>query len=57
MDKISKEKRSDNMSKIRSKNTSPEIKVRKYIYSLGYRYRLHDKSLPGKPDIVLKKKE
>ncbi len=43
------------MSKIRSKNTAPEILVRKHLHSLGYRFRLHDKKLPGKPDIVLKK--
>ena len=55
MDKISKEQRSYNMSQISSKNTSPEIIVRKYLYSLGYRYRIHDKNLPGKPDIVFKK--
>lgn len=40
------------MSKVRSKNTSPELAVRKLIYSLGYRYRLHGKKLPGKPDLV-----
>jgi len=49
------EVRSYNMSKIRNKDTKPEIIVRKYLHSLGFRYRLHDKSLPGKPDIVLKK--
>jgi len=40
------------MSKVRSKNTSPELKVRKLVFSLGYRYRLHGKNLPGKPDLV-----
>ncbi|MBS4050628.1 MAG: DNA mismatch endonuclease Vsr [Methylomonas sp.] len=40
------------MSKIRSKNTSPELAVRKLVFSLGYRYRLHGKNLPGKPDLV-----
>lgn len=43
------------MSKIRSKNTLPEMIVRKYLHSKGFRYRLHDKKLPGKPDIVLPK--
>lgn len=43
------------MSKIRSKNTTPEIKVRKLLHSMGYRFRLHRKDLPGKPDIVLPK--
>lgn len=51
----SKETRSYNMSRIRSKNTKPELLVRKYLHSKGFRYRLHNKKLPGKPDIVLKK--
>lgn len=55
MDKISKQKRSENMSKIKSRDTSIEIKVRKYLFSLGFRYRKNVKSLPGKPDIVLPK--
>lgn len=55
MDIWSKEKRSEVMSIIRSKNTSPEIRVRKMLFSQGYRYRLHVKNLPGKPDIVLRK--
>ena len=50
-----KETRSFNMSRIHSKNTKPEIQVRKALYAKGYRFRLHDKNLPGKPDIVLKK--
>ena len=55
MDKISKEKRSKNMSKIKYHDTSIEIKVRKYLFSQGFRYRKNVKSLPGKPDIVLSK--
>ena len=51
----SKEVRSYNMSQIRSKNTKPELIVRKYLFANGIRYRLHSKSLPGKPDIVLPK--
>src|SRR5690554_4153497 len=47
--------RSFNMSKIRGKNTKPELLVRKFLFSKGLRYRLHSKSLPGKPDIILKK--
>lgn len=43
------------MSAIRGKNTKPEILVRKYLHSSGYRFRLHRKDLPGKPDIVLPK--
>ena len=52
MDIVSKEKRSEMMSHIKGKNTKPEIAVRKMIYKMGYRYRLHRKDLPGKPDIV-----
>ena len=55
MDIVSKKKRSEIMSKIRAKNTKPELLVRKYLYSKGHRYRLHDKRLPGCPDIVLRK--
>lgn len=47
--------RSFNMSRIRSKNTKPEMLVRKFLHAQGFRYRLHDKKLPGKPDIVLLK--
>jgi DNA mismatch endonuclease (patch repair protein) len=43
------------MSRIRSKDTKPEMAVRKYLFAHGFRYRLHDKKLPGKPDIVLRK--
>jgi DNA mismatch endonuclease (patch repair protein) len=51
----SKEIRSYNMSRIKGKNTKPEMLVRKFLHANGYRYKLHDKSLPGKPDIVLPK--
>lgn len=47
--------RSRNMSAIRAKNTKPEVMVRKGLFARGYRYRLNDKCLPGKPDLVLKK--
>ena len=50
-----KEVRSYNMSRIRGKNTKPEMLVRKYLFAHGFRYRLHSKNLPGKPDIVLPK--
>ena len=50
-----KKTRSYNMSQIRSKDTKPELLVRKYLFAHGFRYRLHDKKLPGKPDIVLPK--
>ena len=55
MDIWSKEKRSEVMSRILSTNTKPEMCVRKMLFSRGYRYRLHDPRLPGKPDIVLPK--
>jgi len=54
-DSLSPEKRSWNMSRIRSTETSIEVKVRKYLFSRGFRYRKNDKRLPGKPDIVLPK--
>ncbi|MEC7756024.1 DNA mismatch endonuclease Vsr [Roseivirga sp. UBA1976] len=47
--------RSYNMSQIKGKDTKPEILVRKFLHAHGFRYRLHDKKLPGKPDIVLPK--
>ena len=50
-----KKTRSFNMSQIKGKNTKPEILVRKFLFSKGFRFRLHDKRLPGKPDIVLPK--
>ena len=49
------EKRSYNMSRIRSKETKPEEKVRKYLFAKGFRYRKNDKKLPGSPDVVLPK--
>ena len=47
--------RSYNMSRIKGKNTKPEILVRKFLFAHGFRYRIHVKNLPGKPDIVLPK--
>jgi DNA mismatch endonuclease (patch repair protein) len=52
MDKLSPERRSANMARIRSKDTNPELLLRKLIHGLGYRFRLHRKDLPGKPDLV-----
>lgn len=52
VDRMSPEARSAHMAKIRSKNTKPELLIRKHLHALGYRYRLHDKKLPGKPDLV-----
>ena len=55
MDVHDKETRSYNMSRIHGKDTKPEEKVRKYLFSLGFRYRKNDSRLKGKPDIVLPK--
>jgi DNA mismatch endonuclease, patch repair protein len=53
MDTISKSARSSNMSRIRDKNTQPELAVRSVLHRMGYRFRLHSPALPGRPDIVL----
>lgn len=50
-----REQRSRNMAAIRGKNTRPELRVRSALHALGYRFRLHRKDLPGRPDIVLSK--
>lgn len=52
MDTISPKQRSEVMAKVRSKNTRPEMVVRRLVHGLGYRYRLHRKDLPGTPDLV-----
>lgn len=52
MDRLSAERGSANMRQIRSKDTAPEVILRKLIHRLGYRFRLHRKVLPGKPDLV-----
>lgn len=54
-DTVDKKRRSEIMSSIKGSNTKPEIIVRQYLFSQGFRFRLHDKSLPGKPDLILKK--
>jgi DNA mismatch endonuclease (patch repair protein) len=55
MDFWTKDKRSSVMSKIRSKNTRPELILRSALHRQGYRFRIHAKNLPGKPDIILPK--
>lgn len=55
MDSLTKEQRSELMAKVKSKNTKPELIVRSITHRMGFRYRLHDKKLPGKPDMVFKK--
>lgn len=54
MDKISKERRSQNMRAIRSGGTVPEMTVRRMVHAMGHRYRLHARDLPGKPDLVFR---
>ncbi len=56
-DRFSKSERSALMAKVRSKDTAPEMIVRKLAHSLGFRYRLHRKDLPGKPDLVFSGKK
>ncbi len=55
MDTISKEQRSAQMSLVKSKNTKPELLVRSLAFEMGYRYRLHKKETPWKPDLVFPK--
>lgn len=55
MDIWSKKKRSEVMSKIRGKNTKPEMLLRSQLFRQGFRFRVHQKNLPGKPDIILPK--
>src|SRR5215469_8327529 len=54
-DRISKERRSWNMSRIKSKDTKPELTVRSLLHRMGYRFRVHVKDLPGRPDVVISK--
>lgn len=55
MDRLTQEKRHRNMAAIRGKDTKPEILVRKFLFSRGFRYRLNHPRLPGHPDLVLRK--
>ena len=52
MDKLTADHRSANMAQIRSKDMKPELIVRRVVHSLGYRYRIHRRDLPGKPDLA-----
>jgi DNA mismatch endonuclease, patch repair protein len=54
MDSLSPDERSERMSRVRAKDTKPELIVRRLVYSLGYRYRLYSRKLPGHPDLVFK---
>lgn len=53
MDTLTIAERSERMSRVRSKDTKPEMVVRSLVHRMGFRYRLHDSKLPGKPDLVL----
>jgi DNA mismatch endonuclease (patch repair protein) len=53
-DPLSPEQRSWTMSRVRSADTRPELAVRRVVHALGYRYRLHDRKLPGRPDLVFR---
>lgn len=53
MDTLTPQERSERMGKVRSADTRPEMVVRRLVHGMGYRYRLHRKDLPGKPDLVL----
>lgn len=52
VDTLSPEARSERMARVRGKDTGPELRVRRLVHGMGYRYRLHDKRLPGSPDLV-----
>lgn len=54
LDPLTVDQRSELMSRIRSKDTKPEMRVRRLLHGMGYRYRLHAKELPGRPDIVFR---
>lgn len=54
MDRLDPASRSENMRRIRGKDTAPELQLRRLVHSMGYRYRLHDKRLPGTPDLVFR---
>ncbi len=57
IDPLSVEERSERMRRVRAEDTKAEIAVRRLIYSLGYRYRLHARDLPGYPDIVFRRRQ
>jgi len=52
MDTLTREQRSERMARVRGRDTKPELAVRSRLHALGYRYRLHDRKLPGSPDLV-----
>lgn len=54
MDNVSPQRRSEIMARVRATNTAPEMLIRRLVFSMGRRYRLHDRSLPGSPDLVFR---
>lgn len=57
MDRLTSAQRSANMRRIKSKDSAPELIVRRLVHSLGYRYRLHNHQLPGRPDLVFARRK
>jgi DNA mismatch endonuclease (patch repair protein) len=57
MDTLTPEERSERMSRIRSKNSKPEMAIRRLVHGMGYRYRLHARDLPGTPDLVFRSRK
>jgi DNA mismatch endonuclease, patch repair protein len=55
MDSLSVAQRSERMSRVRAKNTGPEMRVRRLVHGMGYRYRLHARQLPGCPDLIFRR--
>lgn len=56
MDTLTREQRSERMSRVKGKDTAPEMTVRRLVHSLGYRYRLHGGDLPGHPDLIFRRR-
>jgi len=56
MDTLTPKQRSERMARVRSKDTKPELIVRRLAHAMGYRYRLHDRSVPGSPDMVFSRR-
>ncbi|MBA3323288.1 MAG: DNA mismatch endonuclease Vsr [Pyrinomonadaceae bacterium] len=56
-DTLSPQERSERMSRVRGKDTKPELRVRRLVHSMGYRYRLHSRRLPGQPDLVFARRK
>ena len=54
MDTLNPQRRSERMARIRSHDTKPELQVRRLVHAMGFRYRLHDRKLPGTPDLVFR---